>query len=45
MIALVCVALVTSCDDEKAIPVEQLPAAAQSFVAKTYPGCSIVVVK
>lgn len=45
MIALVCVAIVTSCDEERAIPVEQLPAAAQSFVAKTYPGSSIVVAK
>jgi hypothetical protein len=45
LITLLSVGLMVGCDDEKAIPVEQLPAAAQSFVAKTYPGCSIVVAK
>lgn len=37
--------LTTSCDSEKAIPVEQLPAAAKAFIEKTYPGTNIVLVK
>lgn len=45
LITLLSVGLMVGCDDEKAIPVEQLPAAAKSFVAKTYPGTTIVVAK
>jgi hypothetical protein len=37
--------LTTSCDSEKAIPVEQLPAPAKTFIEKTYPGSDIVLVK
>ena len=37
--------LTTSCDSEKAIPVEELPAPARTFIEKTYPGTDIVLVK
>ena len=33
------------CADDKMIPAEKLPAAAQTFVKKSYPGCTILAVK
>lgn len=45
MIALLGMVLMVSCDSEKAIPESELPAAAQTFVQKTYPMNKIVVSK
>ena len=38
-------ALLVSCQSEKAIPVSELPEAAQTFINKTYPINTIVVAK
>jgi predicted GTPase len=43
--SLVCLFAFTSCDKEKAITVEQLPAAAQSYLQTTYPGVKVLFVK
>ena len=45
IVALVGVMMLTTSCDDKAIPVKQLPAAAKTFVEKTYPGSTIVVAK
>ncbi len=37
--------LTTSCDYDKAVPASELPAAAQTFVKKSYPSCTILAVK
>ena len=34
--------MLSSCDDEKTISVEQLPAPAKAFIEKNYPGTSIM---
>jgi len=44
-VALFSMVLLVSCDYEKAIPESELPAAAQTFVKKTYPTNTIVVCK
>ena len=41
VISLVCMFAFASCDQDKIITADQLPAAAQSYVQKTYPGVGI----
>lgn len=41
----VCMIAFASCDQEKIINANQLPAAAQSYVQKTYPNIGITYVK
>ena len=43
--ALTGILMLSSCDDDKAIPVEQLPAPAQAFIEKNYPGRTIMIAK
>ena len=43
--ALTAVLMLSSCDDEKTISVEQLPAPAKAFIEKNYPGTSIMFAK
>lgn len=43
--ALTGILMLSSCDDDKAIPVEQLPAPAQAFIEKNYPGSTIMIAK
>lgn len=43
--SLVCLLAFTSCDKEKAITPEQLPAAAKTYLETTYPGVKILFVK
>lgn len=45
LISLIGLMVMVSCDDEKAIPVSELPAAAQAFVKNTYPMNTIIVCK
>ena len=45
VITFVCMALMVSCQSDKAIPVTELPEAAQTFINKTYPINTIVVAK
>ena len=42
---LVCMIAFASCDQEKIITAEQLPATAQSYVQKNYPGIGITYAK
>ena len=43
--ALTAVLMLSSCDDEKTISVEQLPAPAKAFIEKNYPGTNIMFAK
>ncbi|MBR6138226.1 MAG: PepSY-like domain-containing protein [Prevotella sp.] len=45
VISLVCMFAFASCDQDKIITADQLPAAAQSYVQKTYPGVGITYAK
>ncbi len=45
VITFVSMALMVSCQSDKAIPVTELPEAAQTFINKTYPINTIVVAK
>ena len=44
VIAALTVTLVSCCDD-KPIPVEQLPVAAQTYILENYPDCKVLIAK
>lgn len=45
MAALAAILMLASCDDDKPIPVDQLPAPARTFIEKNYPESSIMIAK
>lgn len=45
LMTLVGVALLTACEKEKIITVEQLPVAAMTYVQKNYPDATVVYIK